>query len=254
MRLKVLLVTCLWAAGSVWAAPDDGHYEDLYLQANEAYKAGRYDSAKSLYSEVLNNGYVSADLYYNLGNAHFKDDNMPAAILYLERAKRLKPADEDILYNLEVANSFVTDKIERVEPFFIAHWWSGLALAFSPTVWAWMFIGVLFVFALLFTMFITSRHRHLRQLGFLSGLITLVVAIAVLMLGSHAESMVEREEAIVFSPTVNVKSEPSLNATVQFVIHEGLKVEVENTEGDWVRIKLADGNSGWIPSQSIERI
>jgi len=254
MRFSSVLFIVLFTTGTACAEQTEDHYDQLFERANEAYKAGQYDSAKTLYSEILHNGFVSPELYYNLGNAHFKEGNIPAAILYLERARRLAPSDEDIRYNLEVANSFVTDKIEGVQPIFITRWWTNLALRISPSAWAWVFIGLLSLFAALFTVFITSRSRHLRQLGFMGGLICLAFAGVALVLGYKGKSMLDKAEAIVFAPSVNVKSEPGLNATVQFVVHEGLKVEIEDSEGEWARIKLADGNSGWVPGQSIERI
>lgn len=249
-----VVILCLLAPGIRAGEAGGSYYDQLFERANEAYKAAQYDSAKTLYSEIVNNGFVSPVLYYNLANAHFKDGNIPASILYLERARRLAPADGDILYNLEVANSFVSDKIEAVDPIFINQWWTQLAQRLSTTAWAWIFIALLSACAVFFTLFFVSPSRQWRQLGFLGGLFCLALATGALALGYKGKSLLEKEEAVVFAASVNVKSEPSLNATVQFVIHEGLKVEVEDSEGEWVRIKLADGNSGWIPNQSIERI
>ena len=103
-------------------------------------------------------------------------------------------------------------------------------------------------------LFFTSTNKSLRQFGFILGILFVFTSMVTFWLGMHASTLADRKEAIVFSPSVNVKSEPSLNATIQFVIHEGLKVEVTGADGDWTRINLADGNSGWISSQSIELI
>ncbi|NQV53248.1 MAG: tetratricopeptide repeat protein [Flavobacteriales bacterium] len=231
-----------------------GHYEALFHEANEVYKAGAYDSAKTIYSEIATNGMVSKELFYNLGNAHFKLGNVPASILFYERALRLDPMDEDIQYNLKITNSLITDKIEPVERVFFIEWWHNLAVSLSCTFWAIMFLALLALSATLLTFFFLAKNPKIKQLGLLGGGIVMASAIVVLLLGRTNGTETRKHEAIVFSPSVNVKSEPGLNGVDQFVIHSGIKVEVMDTDGDWSRIRLADGNSGWLQSQSMEEI
>ena len=197
---------------------------------------------------------VSRNVYYNLGNAHFKLGNVAAAILFYERALRLAPQDEDIIYNLSIAEGLITDKIEPIEPFFLATRWEAIATSFSSTFWAILFLSLLTLSAVLLVFFFVGKNPRLKQLGLLGGLLVLFSAFIVFLLAMKNTTVLEREEAIVFASSVYVKSEPGLNATDQFVIHAGLKVAVEGEEGDWVRIRIADGNSGWLPAQSIERI
>lgn len=253
MRFSLIILFAVWST-SLFATGSQEHNETLFAQANLAYKMGSYDSAKTMYAEIANNGYQSAALFYNLGNTYFKDGNLPAAILYYERAQRISPQDEDILHNLEVANSFITDKIEAVEPMFISAWWSGLAQFMTPTAWAWVFIALLTLLCLLITLFATGRNPGIKQISFLGGIAATLACVFTLMAGFKAKKLSEKQEAIVFSPTVNVKSEPGLGATVQFVVHEGLKVEVVDEDSKWLRINLADGNSGWVPANTVEMI
>jgi tetratricopeptide (TPR) repeat protein len=236
------------------AVGSEPYYTERYTAANEAFKAGQYDTAQALYSEIVQNGMISPELFYNLGNTHFRNGNIPAAILFYERALRLSPMDEDTKYNLEIARSYITDKIEPVESVFFVRAWNGFARTFSADVWALIGILLLFLMAALLTAFFVGKNRQVRQLGLLGGIALLLSAGIVFALASRAESLLNEPAAIVFAPSVKVKSEPGLKGADQFVIHEGLKVEVLDEEGEWTRIKLADGNSGWLQSASIERI
>ena len=249
----IILIFSVFGMNSQFMA-NEGHYEDLYEKANEVYKAGNYDSAKVLYSEIIQNGMVSSELFYNLGNTFYKKGNIPEAILFFERAHRLSPNDEDIKYNLEITNTYITDKITPLENVFFTKWWESITYAFSVTTWSVLFILLLFAAAALFTLFGVSNNRKVKQLGLLGGGFVLGASIVVILLTNSAFNKLNLNQAIVFSPTVNIKSEPGLSAMDQFVIHEGLKVEIIDTDGDWTRIRLSDGNSGWLQSQSIEKI
>lgn len=252
-RLYFISAFLLLSAWSLNLSAQD-YYEELFLKGNAAYKAGDYDSAKSVYSEIATNGMVSKELFYNLGNAHFKLGNIPASILFFERAKRLDPTDEDTQYNLQIANSLITDKIEAVERVFFVDWWYNVAVSFSCTFWALLFLGFLSLMVTLFTIFFLARNPKVRQLGLLGGVAVMLGAVIILTLGRTNSAETLKKQAIIFAPSVNVKSEPGLNGVDQFVIHSGLKVDVMARDGDWSRIRLADGNSGWLQSQSMEEI
>jgi len=150
----------------------DPYYMDLYNQANEAYKAGAYDSAQTLYTEIAQNGLSSSALYYNLGNTHFKEGNIPAAILYYERALRIDPRDPDIRFNLEIARGMTTDKIEPVDAVFITRWWNDLARSVPLGIWTSLFFLLLVTAAFLFGLFFLSKNVRYRQLGLIGGATT----------------------------------------------------------------------------------
>lgn len=221
---------------------------------NEAYKSGAYDSARIHYTKVLELGLHSAEVYYNLGNAYFKTGNIPAAILYYEKSKRMDPSNPDVSYNLNVSNALISDKIPAVDMFFMVQWWQALAGTNSADQWGVIFLVILSLTLTGLGLFLFSVSAQLKQILFfvilMNGLITLfTVALAI-----KAHRMESKSYAIVFSPTVNARSEPSAGSAVQFVIHEGLKVETLSQEGDWTLIQLADGKSGWIPLNAIESI
>ena len=253
-KVFLLILGLLSHCSASLAMPAGSHFESLFEKGNEAYKAGAYDSAKACYAEIQNNGYASAALFFNMGNTFFKNGNIPAAILYYERAALLDPTDKDIRYNLEVANTYVPDKIDAVEPVFIDAWLESTSSILSPNGWVYLFWTMLVLLCISTLTFFIARQKTLRQIAFLCGVALLLTNAVVLWMAIKSKQIYEKPYAIVFTPSVNVKSEPALNATVQFVIHEGLKVEVVGEDDNWYRIALADGNTGWVPAQSIEPV
>jgi tetratricopeptide (TPR) repeat protein len=250
-------IILIWfAIGPLSAIADiaEPHYYQLFEIGNIQYKAGKYDSAKLSYSEIINNGYASAELYYNYGNSFFKSGNIPASILYYERALRLEPTYIDARHNLKIANSFIADNIKPIDRLFIVIWWNELASKNSSSFWAWFVILFISLACAGIALYLTSIQTILKQIGFFSAITSFLIVVFGFFLAKTSENLLSEPYAVVFTPSVNVKSEPDLKATVQFVIHEGLKVKVIDSEDEWTRITLADGNSGWIPTQSIEKI
>ena len=226
----------------------------LFEEANSAYKNSAFDQAIDLYGQIIEQGYESEKVYFNLANCYYKKNSLTYALLYYERAFRLDPEDEDILHNLNIARNQMADKVEPLPSFFLSDYWDGFSMMQSPDQWSVWFLVWLALACALFTLFIAARKRNIKQLGFSLSILFLLSAALCIAAATHADNMLSKPEAIVFASTLNVKSEPGLNATDQFVIHEGLKVEVVQEEGEWVRIRLEDGNSGWVRNQSIERI
>jgi tetratricopeptide (TPR) repeat protein len=253
MSFKYLLFFFMLSVSGL-AGESDQYYNDLFEEANLAYKEGAYDSAKSIYGEIAQNGIISSELFYNIGNCNYKIGAIASAILNYERALRLAPDNEDIRYNLEIANNRITDKIEPIDTFFLTSWWQNLALTFHPDIWGWVSLGLFAFMIVAFSLFIIGKESEFRKLGFISSVICLFLFAVAFGLANSALHWKNKTEAIVFAPTINVKSEPSLNGTDQFVLHEGVKVSVIDEDNDWVRIKLGDGNSGWVSRQSIESI
>ena len=98
--------------------------DSLMVRANRAYDHQQYDSAINMYQSVLKQGLVSPKLYFNLGDAYFRQKDMPSAILYFEKAKKLDPNNADIRYNLNLANTMIPDKIVKVPEMFLKRWWN----------------------------------------------------------------------------------------------------------------------------------
>lgn len=236
------------------AAIADGN-ESLFALANEKYSEGLFEEAKKSYEEILANGYSSAELYYNYGNACYKQNEITLAIINYERALLLSPGDEDIKYNLDIANQLVADKINALPEFFISKWIRQLRVSLSPNNWGRL-SQLMFLFAgisLLF--FFLLRRRFMRKLLLLTGVILLLISATTLLFGIQQHNdLSERNTAIIFSSSITAKSSPDESGTDLFVLHEGVKVWITDQLNGWLEIQLADGNKAWIPENSLERI
>lgn len=231
--------------------------ENLLLmeQANKYYDDGELIPAIETYNTILNNGFESAPLYFNLGNAYFKVNNLPMAILNYERAKKIAPYDPDILNNLELANSRIVDKIEPLPEFFVFEWWRMIVNMRSLDQWAWISVSSFLSFLLFTLIFLLSRKIWLRKFGFWFGIVLLVVFSTSFTLANQQYKWFRQQaDAIVFTPTVTVKSSPRDNSTDIFVIHEGIKVKITNQLGEWFEVRIADGSKGWIKEEDFRRI
>lgn len=232
----------------------DEHSDRVKL-GNEHFKAGEYMEAIETYEQVLGDGKESAELYYNLGNAYYKFKNVPAAILNYERAVKLDPQNEDLQFNLKLSNLKTVDKIEVIPTFFIGELAENLENMLSLNTWGWMAIVSLWVAAALFFIYASSLANGLRRVLFFSSLLLLTLSVMSFGMGYQKyHSLYEEVQAIIFVPSVIVKSAPDPKETDLFLLHEGTKVLVVEKMDEWNKIQLADGSIGWIPEQSIEKI
>ncbi|MEI6884733.1 MAG: tetratricopeptide repeat protein [Bacteroidota bacterium] len=224
-------------------------------KGNTAYSSGKYQEAIDTYMKVADQGLESPDLYYNLGNAYFKLNDIPHAILWYERARKINPGSEDINFNLSVANSKITDKIEPLPEFFIKRWLRSLTELLSIDAWATGGIVFLILALLFFSMFIASRVLLLRKLGFWSGFASLILAAVFLLFswGSY-RSQKSDQSAVILNPTVTVKSSPDEKSTDIFVIHEGCKIQLLDHIGNWYEVRIANGSVGWVEQGNFEKI
>jgi tetratricopeptide (TPR) repeat protein len=230
-------------------------FKNTIEKANSVYNEGLYDSAIVLYNEVVLAKMESPELYYNLGSAYFKNQNLPKAILYFEKAKKLSPNDEDIIYNLNIANSMIVDKIERVPEMFYKHWWNYFYNLFDADMWTILSLCIWALFIVVLGFFILGKIRRTKKLAFYLAALFLFASVASFGLASQKYYYTkENKEAIIFTPTITVKSSPTLNSVDLFVIHEGTKVKIVDKVDQWFKIKIKDGSIGWLPADAMEMI
>ena len=229
--------------------------ERQFEEANQLYRNGEYQRAAAMYEQIIKNGYADAALYYNLANAYFKLKNIPAAILNYERAHRLAPNDEDVSYNLRLANLRVIDKIEPIPQLFLIGWWWTFIDMFSSDGWAIVSIISLWCAVIGGGVYFVIRSALIQRISFLlSSLAVLVCLLS--FVGTYQRINRERSQqnAIVFAPSISIKSSPDAQSTDLFVLHEGVKVELLDSVGEWKKIRLADGKVGWMPAESLNSI
>jgi len=228
---------------------------DNVLKGNKAYSAGTYSVAAEHYKKVVDAGYESSELYYNLGNTYFKLNDYASAILWYERAKRLDPGNEDIDFNLNVANTKISDKIEPLPELFYKRWFNDLVHVFSVDTWAMMCVCMFITGLFGLVLYMASRVMVLRKIGFWTALVVFSLTIITMVLAWNGYNFTKSaSEAIVFAPTITVKSSPDDKSTDLFVLHEGTKVRLLDDISGWYEIRIANGSVGWLPNNSLEKI
>ena len=228
---------------------------DLLQKANELYTKEQFKQSIDVYNQILMTNMESPEVYFNLGNAYYKTGQYTLAILNYERAKLLAPDDEDINFNLQVANQKVVDSIQELPGIFVVRWWNSLVNSQTTDGWAILSILSFVIFLTMLGFYFFAKTSEVKRITFWSGCFLIVFTVFSWSSAAKQKSrLINHSEAIVMQPTVTVKSSPSETGTNLFVVHEGLKVKITDKLGDWVEIKLADGNKGWLLLESIERI
>jgi len=251
VKIKIALaITMLISSGFLFADNNT-----IMQQANAAYQAQKYQQAKNLYLTIVKSGNEGAILFYNLGNACFKNGEKATSLLWYERALRLDPSNEDIKHNIAFVNQNITDKIEEVPDFILFRWWNSLSMSLTATNWA--IASIIFAFLLVTGMIImlVTPQQWLRSSGFVFALVMMIMLVMSTIF-AHKESVRYKNnpEAIVMQSVLNAKSTPNESGADLFIIHEGLKVIITDRLNEWYEIKIPNGEKGWVNKKSIEII
>ena len=230
-------------------------HNTLWDSANAAYNEGNYSKAVELYEAILADGEHSAKLYYNLGNAYYKQEKLGKAILNYNRALRLAPADEDIRHNLEYATEATKDNIEEIPEFFLISWVRSVRNLMGCDGWTATSLILLIIALTGALAYLLAEAISLRKAGFYTLCVTaLLCIIATSFAYNKRQALVNSKEAVIMSTAAPIKSSPDRAATDLFVLHEGTKLTIEESIDGWVEIRIADGRKGWIESSRIELI
>jgi len=227
----------------------------IFETGNNFYAQGDYEQAIQAYKKVLDSGVESAELYYNLGNAFYRTGKYTDAIYYYEKSKLLAPDNEDLQHNLEMANLQISDKIVPLPEFFVTRKIKSLIVSKSADFWAWLSISTFILMLGLMLFYLFSKSRKIKQISFFSGMLFLILSVTTFVFTrQQTENLTAHKTAVIFAPSVYIKSSPYENATELFSIHEGLKVAIIDDSGDWYEIKLADGKIGWMQKEGLKRL
>ena len=223
--------------------------------ADTEYQKGNYQQAIRDYEEILKNG-ESAEIYFNLGNAYYRTDNITKAVLNYERARLLSPGDDDINFNLQFARSKTIDKITPESEMFFVTWYKSLVNFTSVDNWAKTGILCIVMALLLVLLYLFGPQLMLRKIGFFGGLAFFVIfLLSNLFAFQQKQALDNRTGAIIMTPSVNIKKTPAKNSADQFVLHEGTRVDIiDKGMNDWRCIRVGDGREGWIETKAIEEI
>lgn len=229
--------------------------DSLVKTGNNLYAKGKYYHAINVYEQIVDSGYEASELYFNLGNAYYKVNNITLAILNYERAKKLNPRDEDIKHNLTIANAYVVDKIDIIPEFFLKNWITNIVNMTSSDIWAIISISSFILFLLLFLIYLFSGRIGIKKLSFWLGILIFFISISSFYSSLRRKQFLTlRNSAIIITPTVTAKSSPAETGVDLFVIHEGARVKIVDSIDVWNEIKLSDGKRGWIRKTDLTEI
>ncbi len=246
--------TAQTAAPQAAAEPQKDYPQQLWLNANDAYTQGRWEDAVNGYEMIASLGLESPQLYYNLGNAWFKCDNLGKAIVNYERALRLDPSYSDARHNLEFACSRTQDRIDAVPEFVLKTWTRNLCYLLDSDAWAIIFIVFLALLCSTLLLFFLAPTTGWKRTGFISAIVCFLLGGTALGFSIHQkDDYFLRDEAIVMKPVISTKSSPEGTMDL-FILHEGTKVKIIDSVGTWANIEISDGRQGWVQADDIEII
>jgi tetratricopeptide (TPR) repeat protein len=252
-NLVIVITVCFFCFSKLGFSQVDTDFE----KANTFYAQNKFKEAKELYLGIVAKKFTSAELYFNLGNCLYKLDSLEGAILYYERAKKLKPNDEDISLNLQIANGKIVDKIEPVPQLFIATFWIEFITFFATYIWAIISIAFSFISVLFFFLYYFSTNSLQKRIYFFSGIIFLWVMLFSLIVTNSSHnyfSAKDNSKGVIYEDVVNIKSAPNENSISLFTLHIGTTVHIKEVDGVWLKVKIDNGNEGWIKASSLRNI
>ena len=251
-RLFQILYFCLLFFPKISTA-QEAH--TLLQQAADAYANGDYQTAISQYEQIIVNGQHAFQVYYNLGNAYFKNNQIAPAILNYERAARINPADTDLQHNLAMAKSRTVDKVDMLAvPEFVTGYKS-FVNATPADRWGAYSIAAFLLMLIAIATFLYFSKKWIKQVTLGSGILMALLAIIFFIFGWQQSTWLNsRKEAIIFQPSITVTSTPDSTGEELFVLHEGTKVRIVERFRNWVRIRIGDGNTGWVPEEAAKEI
>jgi tetratricopeptide (TPR) repeat protein len=253
--LKVFVLCLLFLAVFPASRAFASEAATLMEKGNEYYQNKDYNNAIDMYQKIIEMGYESAPLYYNLGNAYYREGKLGYSILYYEKALKLAPGDDDAQHNLAIANSKTIDKIDTLPQFFLFQWWESFLALFNLTGWTCLAYAFYIILLISIGLYFFLKKPKLQRYSFFTGFTSIILlAIAIIIVVVKYNREVNIKNGIIVESVVNAKLSPDSTASDAFIIHEGLKVSEEDRVDNWIQIKLQDGKEGWIPQEAIKRI
>lgn len=224
-------------------------------QAGEAYKNKQYTVAFDFYQGLMDEGYSSAALFYNLGNVCYRQHKLGLAILYYEKALKLAPRDQEIKGNLELAKSQQADQIDPLPPFFLDRWRHGIQSLLSANTWSILGIVCLWIGVGGLIVWILGKERRQRKWGFIAGISLGILSLLPFYLSSSRAQFEQNSgTAILLDKEYGLRSAPEEGSKILVPLHEGVKLVIIDQIGDWLKVKLEDGEQGWLPEKSLGMI
>ena len=249
MKRLVYILTFLLTTFSV------AQNQSVFEKANTFYNQGKYAEAIDSYNVILDKGKHSADLYFNLANAHYKLNNVAPSIYFYEKALQLAPNDTDIKNNIAFAKNMTVDAIDVIPDAGFSKLIKNTTNRFTFDVWAKASVGLVFCFVILILIYYFAYSTLNKRLAFIGSAAALILLLVTLAFAFHKYELDKNNKpAIIFAKESKVKSEPNMRSEESFRLHEGTKVQILDTVNSWKKIKLSDGKTGWVSNEEIKAL
>jgi len=229
---------------------------DIFVVANEKYNSLDFVGAIEKYNELLKGGFHSSELYFNLGNAYYKLDSLAQSIYYYEKGLKYFPNDSSLTQNLEYLNNLTIDDIESLPEDIISMQFNYLLNYFSFNNWSIITIITAILSCFIFLLYFLSKSSKYKRTYFTIFILSFMLTSSFLFVNFKIYNVQTTIEfGIVYNDVIEVNFEPNEKSEVLFEIHEGTKVEIiENFDTDWLKIKLSNGQTGWVIKNQIKII
>ncbi|MDY7395953.1 tetratricopeptide repeat protein [Aureibaculum sp. 2210JD6-5] len=229
--------------------------DSLFVKANKLYQNEKYSEALELYKEIEKHNINSDDLLYNIANTYYKMNKVAPAIYYYEKVLQQSPNHTDAEFNLAFAKRMAIDNIEPLPKTLFQKINQGFIMKLAYNTWAWLGVGLSFLFAVLFLLYHFSYSSGSKRLYFITSFVSAALALATIAIAYRNYQFTKsNKEAIVFAQQTEVKTAPTVSSEVSFELHEGTKVKVLESLDNWKKIKIADGKIGWIVADDIKEL
>jgi tetratricopeptide (TPR) repeat protein len=248
-KLSIILLVCFFSSYG-----NNSNYSDsIFNQANSFYQEGEYLQAKEGYLNLNNKGFYSLELYLNLGNAYFKLDSIPHAILYYEKGMKVAPGNKNLIHNLKICNAIIKDKFVVKESIHINDW-IYVFLGKSTNYWANASIILMLICFSFLALFLFSQSKILKKATFYSAIGSFILSLfTVYFAWLSNDKLQDTNYCILFTAHVSIKAEPSSNAENNYKLHEGSKMKIIDENTNWLEISF-DEKIGWIEKKDVKRI
>ncbi len=245
------LFATLVSAGQA-AGPDPKPLPSVFDRANASYESGDFTGAETRYRQILDSGVENGAVFYNLGNACFKQKKIGQAIYYWEKARQILPRDADVRANIELASLYVVDRIEEMPASLPARWLRRAAGFFTMEQEGWLVLGLFLVANILAAVCICTRRPSVAVKALMAacvvGLLALVFAAS---LAWKAYDAKHTNRGVVVAEKVEIRSGPGIENITVFTLHEGIVIRVHSQVSGWYQVSLSNGWSGWLPSNAV---
>ena len=252
--LSIILFSTLWFV-SVAAIAQSQTPEEQFSNANALYNEKKYEEAVGQYNELLRSGYIKDEVYYNMGNALYRNNNAAAAIWCYEKCLLLNASHDDAAANLAFVNKTALGNQEVVPQNFFIMAWNWLSAQMSWQWWTYFFIIVLAAFLFVLILFLISASNKNRRMFFLTSVILFVVMILALAQSISGNYNIRHSKnAIVVNEAAQLRSSPDQDGIGVSMIQPGIKVHILEMKTPWLRVITPDGTQGWVPEESVVRL